>query len=185
MDKKQEKIKMDNVTILETAQKCVDRLTQELNAISFVMEKEDDELKDVLMLARCVSFMCIVEPQCSHLFVPPLCSIIKKKAAPQRFKETYLQMFAHDAKVVQQRDKDAECTYEYSQRNHADVLLHVYQNMVKGKVDTAKIEEELKDVRKVVKTEREGIYKDVAERLENARKVVQTLSVRPKPSGVN
>ena len=169
---------MNNETILTTAMNCAERLQREYDAIKFVADRSEEELKDILLLARCVSFMCIIDPTCSHLFVPPVMSIVKKTKAMQRYKDTYEKMMKHDMMVFAKRKEDAECTHEFSQRNHADVLLSVYQRMVVGKEDAERFAEELNDVREVVMKEREEILSDIKERLDNALKVVQTLSVK-------
>lgn len=176
MDNKQETTQVDKQTLLDTARKCVERLQNEMDAIKFVQEREEDELRDVMLLSRCVSTICIVDPTRSHLFVEPIYNMMQKNVAPKRVRQVYQAMLRHDKMVAKKKAEDPECSYEYSQRNHADAMLYTYHDLVNGKVEMKDVADELNVIIEVVRRERDVIAAGVAERLTNARNYVVALT---------
>lgn len=178
------KTEISKESVIDIAKNTLERLEKEMRVLMSINSLDDDALNDISLIGSCVSKICIIDPERSHLFVPAVLKILQANPCSKKeVVEMYEKMKAHDEAIDEARKKSVDPTEtfdEYSVRNHADIIFETADRMWRDDELAANVLPILHELKEVVIREKKGLLEDVAEKWQNTTKAFQTLSNKPK-----
>lgn len=168
--------KISRQEVLRMADNAMVEALKSKDAMDWVCSLSEEQLLE--NLPQCVSYMCIVSHESSHLFVHDMKALLTAAGdAPRELLKIYDDMIAHDAEMDQQKAEGGEDTLiEYSVCNHGDVLKDVYQQMLTDADYYERVMPWCKKIVAIINARREGIRETVRMELSNIRNCIDSLS---------
>ena len=171
-------------TVMGVATTTLERLEKEMRAAQAINSLDEGLLNDISIIGSCVSKICVIDPERSHLFVPAVLKILRATpGAKKTVVKMYEQMLAYDAAIDEKKKKSVDPTEtfdQYSQRNHADVIFETAERMWQDDNLAAKVLPIMHELKTVIINERQEVLKEVTEKWQNTMKAFHTLANKPK-----